>query len=230
MMSLRVAPEWSYRRFLDSESSSPDKKYAASGYFGLGAHVDLFPFAARAGALRDFGLLGSYGRAIGLGSTDIDTQTNVGTVFYRFDAGLQYRLPSRSALLLKFSAAGERWVFDFDAASVQGREMPTARYSLARVGTDARFAVGSLALFGGAELMLPISIAPLGDREPSAGGFGARAKLGVAFELSQMFAIDLGASYTILTFRLPSVPGLSDSPGTVLDQYFVTSLGLTLTM
>jgi formate hydrogenlyase subunit 3/multisubunit Na+/H+ antiporter MnhD subunit len=54
--------------------------------------------------------------------------------------------------LLSFAAAYERWVFDFDedatATSTPFREVPTARYSLMRAGTDARFAIGSLALLG----------------------------------------------------------------------------------
>jgi len=231
VFAFRLAEELSYRRFSDSEPSSTDKHYAASGIFGLTAQVDVYPFSARAGALGNFGLLGSYGRAIGLKSIDIDTvpPTEVGTDWYHFDAGLQYRFPGSSPLSFKLSLAYERWVFDFDDdANPPLREVPTARYSLARVGGDAVFALDRIRFLGDVQLMYPLSIAPLGDREPTGGGFGARAKIGVAIDPWPMFAIDLSGSYTLFTFHLLSVPGRSDTPGSVLDQYFAASLGLTL--
>jgi hypothetical protein len=248
VVALRLAPEWSYRRFSDSEPSSTDKHYAASGIFGLSAHLDIYPFSERAGALHNLGLLGSYGRAVGLRSIDIDTTppTEVGTAFYHFDAGLQYRFPSSTPFSFTLSAAYERWVFDFDDAvtsspsgasgptvdstSPPRREVPTARYSLARLGGDAGWAVEWVRFLGKIQVMYPLSIAPLGDREPTAGGLGARAELGVAFDLSKTFAIDLRGDYTLFAFHLPSVPGRSDAPGSVLDQYFVTSLGLSLNL
>jgi len=228
--AIRLEEEWSYRRFLDSEPSSTDKHYVASGFFVVNLRVDVYPFSEQAGALRDFGFVGSYGRAFGLKSLEIDTipPSEVATTFYHFDTGLAYRIPSSSPLSLSFAAVYERWVFDFDEAQAPSREVPTARYSFARAGTDARFAIGSLALLGNAALLLPVSIASLGDRDPTGIGFGARAKLGVGLELFPMLAIDLGGTYTVVTFHLPSVPGRADAQGTVLDQYLAASLGLTL--
>jgi len=225
--AIRLEEEWSYRRFLDSEPSSTDKHYVASGYFVANLRADVYPFTDR---LKNFGFLGSFGRAFGLKSLEVDTipPSEVGTTFYHFDAGLQYRVPSSSPLSLTFAAAYERWVFDFDSESPPLREVPTARYSLARAGADARFAIGPLALLGNAALLLPVSIDSLGDREPTGIGFGARAKLGVGLDLFPMLAIDLGGTYTLVTFHLPSVPGRSDAQGTVLDQYFAAALGLTL--
>jgi len=230
--AIRLEEEWSYRRFLDSEPSSTDKHYVASGYFVANLRADIYPFSEQAGALHDFGFVGSFGRAFGLQSLEIDTvpPSEVGTTFYHFDAGLAYRVLGSRPLSLTVGAAYERWVFDFDAESPPRREVPTARYSLARAGTDARLAIGPLVLLGSAALLLPLSIAPLGDRDPTGIGFGARAKLGVAVDLFPMLAIDLGGTYTAITFHLPSVPGRSDAQGPVLDQYLGASFGLTLKM
>lgn len=230
VLALRLAPEWSYRRFSDSEPSSTDKHYAASGIIGANLHVDLYPFSGRADALGNLGFLASYAQALGLKSIDIDTipVTEVATDWYQFDAGVQYRLPSSSRLSITLSAAYERWVFDFADDGKPLREVPTARYSLVRAGGDADYALDWIRLLGSLQVMLPLSIAPLGDREPTAGGFGARGKLGAAIDLTPMFAIDIAETYTFFTFHLPSVPGRADAPGTVVDQYFVTSLGLTL--
>jgi len=230
--AIRIAPEWGYRNFKDSEPSSTDKHYVASGFFALNARADVYPFYQRSDPLQNVGVFGSYGRAFGLQSTDIDTQplpTEVDTTFYHFDAGLEYRLPSSSALSVTFSGAYERWVFDFDDPTpMPYREVATARYSLARAGADARWALGWVSLLGDAELMLPLSVGALGDREPTGTGFGARAKLGVAIDVLPMFTVDLSGAYTLVTFHLPSVPGRTDSAGSVLDQYLVASLGIAL--
>ena len=141
-------------------ASSTDKHYVASGFFVANLRADIYPFSEQAGALHDFGFVGSYGRAFGLKSLEIDTipPSEVDTTFYHFDAGVAYRVPSSRPLSLTVVAAYERWVFDFDAESPPRREVPTARYSLAKAGTDARFAIGPLALLGSAALLLPLSI------------------------------------------------------------------------
>jgi hypothetical protein len=229
LVAVRIAPEWGYRRFVDSEPSTSDKHYAASGIFLLGARADVYPFTGRTDALGNLGFTGSYTRAFGLTSIDIDTipPTEVDSNFYHADIGLQYRLSSGGRLVPTLVAAYERWVFDFDDPAPMPRESPIARYSLLEAGANARLALGPVALLGDAELMLPVSIASLGDRDPT-GGFGVRGKLGVVYELWPLLAIDLTGAYTLLTFGLPSVPGRSDTPGRVYDQYFVASLGLTL--
>jgi hypothetical protein len=229
LVAFRVAPEWGYRRFVDSEPSTTDKHFAASGIFAISARVDVFPFRNQE-PLENLGFRGSFGRAIGLRSIDIDTQppSDVDTTFYHFDLGTTYRGSAARPLAWSLSATFERWVFDFaDPSSTPYREVPTARYSLATVGADGRLALGPLALLGDAQLLVPLSIAPLGDRKPT-GGFGVRAKLGVACDLLPMLTIDLSESYTLMSFGLEAVKGRSDEPGRVLDQYFVTSLGISV--
>ena len=182
--AIRLEEEWSYRRFLDSEPSSTDKHYVASGYFVANLRADIYPFSEQAGALHDFGFVGSYGRAFGLKWLEIDTipPSEVDTTFYHFDAGVAYRVPSSRPLSLTVAAAYERWVFDFRRGVAASRGADRAL--LAREGRlRARFAVGPLALLGNAALLLPLSIGSLGDRDPTGMGFGARAKLGVAVDL-----------------------------------------------
>ena len=142
--TIRLEEEWSYRRFLDSEPSSTDKHYVASGFFVANLRADIYPFSEQAGALHDFGFVEWYGRAFGLKSLEIDTipPSEVDTTFYHFDAGVAYRVPSSRPLSLTVAAAYERWVFDSDVESPPRREVPTARYSLVRVGTEARLLSG----------------------------------------------------------------------------------------
>jgi hypothetical protein len=226
--AFRVAPEWGYRRFVDSEPSTTDKRYTASGIFALGGRVEVFPFRSR-DATGNFGFRGSFTRSVALRSTDIDTNppTDVDTVFYHYDLGVSYRSPRSDPFAWTLSLAYERWVFDFDDPSpTQFREVPTARYSMATAGADARLAVGPMALLGGADLLIPFSIGSLGDREPT-GGFGARAKLGLAYDCAPTLSFELSDAYTLLSFGLRPVPGRTDEAGRVLDQYFVTSLGIS---
>jgi hypothetical protein len=235
---LRVAPEWGFRRFLDSEPSTSNKSYNASGIVAVGASVEFYPFStASAGAMRDFGLTGSYVRAIGLTSRDVDTKdpatgqpTEVDTEWYHYAAGIKLRLLGRSSrFALGFAAGYEQWVFDFPGAPPT-RYVPTARYGLVPGGFDARLSLGVISFLADARYLHPLSIANIGDREPSSPRFGLRGGLGMAVTLSQAFAIDLSGEYTMFTFSLPSVAGRGDQPGKVLDQYLVGSLGFTLSL
>jgi hypothetical protein len=229
LFAVRVAPEWGYRRFVDSEPSTTDKRYTASGIFALSGQVDVFPFR-NADVLDNLGFRVSFAHAVALRSTDIDTTppSDVGTTFYHYDLGVAYRPLRPGPFAWVLSIAYERWVFDFDDPSpTPYREVPTARYSLATVGGDVRLALGQLVLLGEADLLIPSSIASLGDREPT-GGFGARGKLGVAYDFTRILSVDLSATDTLLSFGLRSVPGRTDEAGRVLDQYFVASLGVSV--
>jgi len=232
-----VAPEWGYRFFVDAEPSSVDKHYRALGIFGLRLHAEIYPLAALgsgvADAWRDIGVIGTYTRAFGLESQDIDKVPPppeiVETEWYHYLIGLRYRaLGGTSPLSLGFSVAFERWVFDFDTTPNQRRFLPIARYSLLPIGADGRFSVGPFAFLGAARLLLPLSKAPFGDRVASGSGFGFHLETGVAFTPVPAIEFDLRAAYTTMRFSLPSLPRRADESGTVLDHYLVFSAGATL--
>src|SRR5262249_45348887 len=91
--TLRLEPAWGYRRFLDTEASSTDKRSGTPGTFLVGGRAELYPFAgAQAGFMRDFGLTGSYFRAIGLTLTDFDKNEPVEAVWYGYSAGMRARV------------------------------------------------------------------------------------------------------------------------------------------
>jgi hypothetical protein len=228
--TLRVEPGWGYRRFLDTEASSTDKRSGTPGAFLVGARAELYPFAgAQAGFMRDFGLTGSYFRAVSLTLTDFDKNEQVAAEWYSYSGGVRARLLGRrSPFTLGLSAGYENWVFDFDTSVAPVRLIPKGRYSLVGAGFDMRETFGIFSMFLEATYLHPLFIADLGDRIPEKGAWGARGTFGVGFRLGRSFEIDAHATYTVVRFSLASVPGRTDEPGRVYDQYLVSGLGLRL--
>jgi hypothetical protein len=231
-VTVRVEPEWAYRRFVDVEPSATDKRFGTPGVFLVGGRAEVYPLArASGGALRDLGLTGSYARAVslnlsGLASTDVNSNKSVDTQWYRYSAGLRYRALGRSGpFALGLNAGYERWVFDFDVPAVPAREVPTARYSLLEGGADARWSFGHFSVVVDATYMQPLSIAPLGDRRPSLQAFGVRGGLGAGLKFG-VFEADLRGTFTLFRLQLDPVPGGSDAPGRVFDQYFGVRLAI----
>src|SRR5262249_53882025 len=147
--TLRVEPGWGYRRFLDTEASSTDKRSGSPGVFLIGARAELYPFAgAQAGFMRDFGLTGSYFRAVSITLTDFDKNEPVGAEWYSYSGGVRARLLGRrSPFGLGLSAGYEGWVFDFDTTVAPIRLIPKGRYSLVGGGFDVRDTFGIFSLF-----------------------------------------------------------------------------------
>jgi hypothetical protein len=230
--SLRAEPGWGYRRFLDSEPSSTDKRFGTPGVFIVGGRGELYPFATtKAGFMRDFGLTGSYFRAVSIALTDFDKNESISAVWYSYSAGARARLLGRTGpFALGLSAGYEAWVFDFDTQVAPVRIIPTGRYSIVEGGIDARQTFGKFAVFLEGTYLNPLTVTALGDRTPQKGAFGGRGTLGLAFKLSPYFEIDAHATYTVMRFTLAPVAGRADEPGRVLDQYLVSSLGLRLNL
>jgi hypothetical protein len=230
--SLRIEPSWGYRRFLDREPSSSNKRSGTRGVFLIGGSAELYPFAgAQSGIWRDIGLTGSVFRSVGLTMTDFDTNESVDAIWYGYSAGLRARLLGRhSSFALGLSAGYESWVFAFVTNIEPVRIIPTARYGLFEGGLDARESIGSLAFLAEASFLYPSTVADLGNRTPLQGGYGGRGVLGLAVMLSRALEIDALATYTAVRFSLASVPGRADEPGEVLDQYLVSTLGLKLSL
>jgi hypothetical protein len=230
--TLRVEPAWAYRRFLDTEPSSTDKRFGTPGTFIIGARAELYPFAgAQAGFMRDFGLTGSYFRAIGLAVTDFDKNESVDAVWFGYSGGIRARLLGRkSSFGLGLTAGYEGWVFDFDTAVAPIRMIPTGRYSLVEAGLDARESFGKFSLFLEGAYLHPLHVAALGDRVPQGSAYGGRGTFGLAFKIVPAFEIDAHATYTVVRFSLAPVAGRPDEPGRVVDQYLVSSLALRLNL
>jgi hypothetical protein len=226
-----LSPEWGYRTFRDHEPSSTDKSYTAAGVPGASARLELYPLAFVSPAVegaKDIGLTGSYSRAFGLKSRDVDTDSDVDTDWYQFSFGLRYRiLGGTNPLALGFTLGIQRSVFDF-ASTAPSRPIPIGRYTLLPVGADARYAWGAFSLFADGRFLLPLTVSPLGDRTPSGGRFGFNVALGAALAFWRFFEVELRGTYTLLSLSLPTVAGRADQPGNVIDQYLVFGAGATL--
>jgi hypothetical protein len=229
--TLRAEPGWGYRRFLDKEASSTDKRSGTPGVFVIGGRAELYPFAGmQAGFMRDLGLTGSYFRAASLTLTDFDKNVPVGAEWSSYSGGVRARLLGRkSPFALGLTAGYENWVFDFDTTVDPIRLIPTGRYSLVAGGVDARQTFGIFSAFLEATYLYPLHVDDLGDRIPVKGSaYGGRATLGVALRIWRSFEVDAHATYTVVRFSIASVPGRNDVPGHVYDQYLVSGLGLRL--
>jgi hypothetical protein len=231
--SFRLEPALGYRRFLDTEASSTDKRSGTPGVFLIGGRAELYPFAgSQAGFMRDFGLTGSYFRAISITLTDFDKNEPVPAVWYSFSGGVRARLLGRrSPFALGLTAGYESWTFDFDTSVAPIRLIPKGRYSLAGAGFDMRETFGIFSVFLEATYLYPLHIDDLGDRVPmKSGAYAGRGTFGIAFRLARSFEIDAHGTYTVVRFSLASVPGRADEPGRVFDQYLVSALGLRLNL
>jgi hypothetical protein len=225
-----LSPEWGYRTFRVSESSSTDKLYSAPGIPAAAARLELYPLAFITPAPevgRDFGLTIGYSRAFFLESRDIDTDTEVGTQWYQFNFGVRYRiLGGNDPLSLGFTAGIQRWVYDFDSTP-SSRLVAIGRYTLLPVGVDARYAWGAFSIFGDGRFLWPITVSQLGDRVATGAKLGFNIGLGAAYGLSRFFEVELRGVYTLVTFSLPTVAGRGDERGAVTDAYLVFSAGAT---
>jgi len=227
---LTVSPEWGYRVFRDFEPSSSDKRYNAPGIPGVGVRLELYPLALASPAIavaKDLGMTGGYSRAFGLTSRDIDTDSTIETQWYQFAFGVRYRmLGGASPFALGLNLGIQRWVFDFETVP-SSRPVAIGRYTLLPVGADVRYAWGSFSLFADGRFLLPLTVSPLGNREPSGARLGGSLALGAALGFLRVLEVELRAAYTVLYLSLPAVGGRPDKSGTVLDQYLVLSAGAT---
>jgi hypothetical protein len=222
--------------FRDAEAGSTDKRFTANGVFGLGGRIELYPLALVRPAIetaRDFGLTGSYSRALGLHSRDIDTDTVdtdtvVDTQWYQFSFGMRYRmLGGRNPLALGVTAGIQRWVFDF-SYTMPNRPVAIGRYTLLPLGFDARYSWGPFSLFGDARFLLPLTISPPGDRTPSGGRWGTQLTLAAAFRVFDFLEGELRGAYTLVSYSIPSGMGDLVEHGTIYDSALVFSAGVTV--
>ncbi|HKQ71365.1 MAG TPA: hypothetical protein VJT73_18605 [Polyangiaceae bacterium] len=231
-----AAPEWAFRRFRDSEPSTTDKSYAASGIPSLRFDVAIDPLRYQEGALRDLEFTFFYARALALTSWDIDTREKGGTFrtidtsWWRYGAGVRYAAFRSWPVETALSLAIERSAFAFEVADPQKTEVPAGRYTLLRAGADGRLPLGRFFVLCDANVLLPVSIAPLGDREVAGSGLGLRAGAGAGFALIERFEAGLRFQYDLVTFSLPPLPNRNDEPGRVYDQYFIFSGFLALSL
>jgi hypothetical protein len=227
-----LSPEWGYRTFIQNEPSAPAKRYVAAGIPSQSARFELYPMAFGASPVevaKDFGLTFHYGRSVpGMVSHDIDTETDVGTVWYRFGFGARYRfLGGTRPIAMGVTLGVERSVFDFDVTP-SSRPVAIGRYTLLPVGTDLRYAWGRFSIFADARFLLPLTASPPGNRTPTGVKFGGHLGGGAIVRFGRYFEVEARADYTLMYMQLPTTGGRINENASVIDQYLVFSIGPTL--
>jgi hypothetical protein len=180
--------------------------------------------------MQDFGLTGSFFRAVVLSLKDFDKNTSVDASWYAFSAGMRIRvLGARGGpFAIGLTAAYEKWAFTFDPGIPPVRLVPNANYDLVEAGFDVRPIFGKFSMFLEASYLFPLIVADLGDRTPGRRGYGGRGVFGVAYRVARSFEVDAHATYTVVRLSLDPLPGRADEPGRVFDQYLAATLGTRL--
>ena len=230
-LRLTLSPEWAYRTFIQHEPASPDKRYVGSGIPSQSVRLELYPlaFGTPLEVAKDFGVTFNYGRSIpGMVTHDIDTDTDIGTQWYRFGFGARYRfLGGTRPIAMGITLGVERSVYDFDAPTPAARPVAIGRYTLVPVGTDLRYAWGRFSIFADARILWPMTASPFGNRTPTDLKLGGHLGGGGILRFGRYFEVEARVDYTLLYLQVPAAGGRSEK-GSVFDQYLVFSIGPTL--
>jgi hypothetical protein len=176
--------------------------------------------------LKDLGVRARFGHAFGLKSSTkdgspIDTQWN------RFAVDLHYRLRTGEGDAPVLGAGlGFEWIaFWFNDAGAIASEVPTVSYKNLRVGLDARFPIGRVAIGVDAAYLAPVAAGAVYERftSPSVKGIDLGLKLGIG--LAAGFQAELGLDYTRYFASFGPNPGDAYVAGGALDQMLAMRLG-----
>jgi hypothetical protein len=206
----------------DKPSSLNLRPYHVFGAHLLIAEGELFPLTnTNASVLRDVGAYANYGVALGLNSA-VEGGSPIGTNFDRFDAGIRARIHTGgpAAPLLGFRA-GFGWMrFEFDDAAEIEDELPSVWYQFLHAGLDARFPIGPVAIWAGADYLGPVAAGAVGARFGNPRLWGISARAGVGLRLFSGFEARLGADYMIFGYKFSSQPTDAYAAAGARDQTF----------
>jgi hypothetical protein len=169
--------------------------------------------------VRDFGLTGSYARALALASED-STGARVGTTWQSFDVGATERFVLTPALLASVSGSygGDDFKFDQNLAG-GAAALPTVAYRFVRFGGDLRGTfLSSFSVFGGASYLDILSTGYSGDLFPKETVGGVEGHVGAAYGFAKHYEVSLGASYSRFFYSFHSVPTDANVAGGALDE------------
>jgi hypothetical protein len=224
------------------------RTYTAVRLHGVVANLVVYPAQPIGLPIwRDVGITFSYARAFGVdsrlagatvessqaqtagGITSTESRGPFSTTYQRWDIGVRYRFPTAPrADSWRFGAgAGYRqWQFDFDVADEPDREVPRARYSLARVSFDVERWFGRFAVRGLLGYLPFLGSVTLGDRASQSFAQGAELSLGAAFAIVPMLRVRACGTYGVFRFPLMPLAGRNDEPGVVWDHYLTLAAGV----
>lgn len=192
----------------------------------LSIRAELYPLARTSiPVLRGLGLVGDYGRAVGLDSAD-GGGTRVGTSWQTYDVGLRERLRLGRALLLGVDVGYGANDFEFDQPSFAAT-LPTADYSFVRAGLDLRASFGAFSVFGAGSYLNVLEAGGMSALFPHESVGGIEAQLGAALLLSSHAELSLSLAYTRFFYSFQPVPGDANVAGGALDEMGRLALGFT---
>jgi hypothetical protein len=188
--------------------------------------LEFYPLAGmRLPVVSGLGVVGDYGRAVGLGSAD-SGGTQVATSWQFYDVGLRERLPLGARTLVGVGIAYGANDFDFDQPSFAA-SLPTVDYSFLRASLDARVFFGSFSLFGGGGYLDVLKAGTISGVFPRESVGGVDAFLGGAYLLSPHLEVSARVAYTRFYYAFNPQPGDAYVAGGALDEMARLSLGLT---
>jgi len=192
--------------------------------------AELYPLAGLSvPVVNGLGITVSYARALGLSSQTQDSAVAVSTTYQRINVGLRARLPlgdGNDAPLLGLSGGLRLLQFEMETPPALTTELlPSASYTILRLGVDARVPLGPVALLGGLDLLVPLSARGVYQQfqGPAVGGHGAHLGLAIPF----MTGLEGRAVLEHTRFFSSFNPEVGDPyvAGGAQDQFFGLRLG-----
>ncbi len=199
----------------------------ATPFASLG--LEIYPFArAPVPVLRGLGLIGDYGRAVGLSSTDTGG-SRVGTSWQSFDVGLRERVLLDPRALVGVDVAYGANAFHFDQPGFTA-SLPSTDYAFVRAGLDVRMSFGRLSLLAGGGYLDVLKAGTLDDLFPRETVGGVDAFLGGAYPLGPHLELSVRLDYARFFYAFHPLPGDGNVAGGALDEMARLSLGLATTL
>ncbi len=204
------------------------RDYSVFGAPGFSARAEVYPLAPLGILiLKDLGLVGEFRMQPGLSSETSDG-TPVDTTWMRFGGGLRFRLPvgdKEKPFVFGLKGSFIQDGFTLDATGDLALEAPSVKYNFMRVGLDARFPIGPVAItaFGG--YLGALDAGDVKDRftDPSIGGIDVGGGLTVPIALG--FEARLQAEYVRWFYAFAPVVGDLFVAGGALDEYIHLEIG-----
>lgn len=204
------------------------RDYSVFGAPGISARAEVYPLAPLGILiLKDLGLTGEFRMQPGISSETSDG-TEVETAWMRFGGGLRFRLPvgdKEKPFVFGLRGGFVQDGFVLSAAGDLAAEAPSVKYNFMRVGLDARFPIGPVAItaFGG--YMGALDAGEVKERftEPSIGGIDVGGGLTVPIALG--FEARLQAEYVRWFYAFAPVVGDAFVAGGALDEYIHLEIG-----
>ena len=194
--------------------------------YSVGA--ELYPAASTGiDVLKDVGLVGRFADSLGFQTTAADGQTARGG-FRRYAVGVRGRIRTSEksgSPIVGVEATYGMWQVAFTGADQVVDEAPSVAYEHVRAGVDARFPVGTLALFGAAGYMTISSAGRFSERFPQAKVGAVDATIGGTWAVVPAVELRLSVSYARFFSSANPEPGAPYIAGGALDQYVIPGLG-----